>query len=88
MQVGEHVLDQSLGFAALMLGFAPCIERVARQHAHRYHCGERGRRDGRHALVSAMRVALDQLVEAEPDDAGDELEQAQMLAVPAAAEIG
>ena len=87
-QIGEHVFDQALGLGPLALGLALALDSGQHEKVHHDDQPQRGAGDAHQPALPPSSLALDQRIQRQPGQAGDQLQLGHPPAVGARADVG
>src|SRR6185369_10140759 len=87
LEVAEHEADEAFGFAPLLACGVAALDRGNGERAGHRHSGERASGEPGQLAMAPRRFALDQVVEADTQHPGDELQERKSLALAVGPEI-
>ena len=87
-QVGEHVFDQPVRLGTLIAGLVALVDRVEGKAGRADHAHQRSGGDHGEPLLPSRCIALDQAVEIDVSEAGNQFELGQLPAIAFRPDIG
>src|SRR5207253_451228 len=87
-KIAQHEADESFGLTALFAGFVPRLDRADGQASRNQHPDKRAGGEDREPVLSADRVAADEIVQPDSEHSGNELEKTKSPRVSSASKIG